>query len=46
MFGGLEGNEGVLIERDRDGINNIYALDKDIWFIVVTNYDSVKKTLL
>lgn len=39
ILGGLSGNEGVVISRDKSGPANIRTLSDDTWFLVQTNDD-------
>ena len=32
-------NDGMVIERNTDGVHAFYELDENNWFIVQTNYD-------
>jgi len=34
IVSGLSGNEGVVIERDRERVNNMYWLSDEDWFLV------------
>ena len=36
---GIQGNEGIIIERDSDNIHAAYELSDSTWFLVQTNYD-------
>lgn len=39
ILGGKESNEGIVITRDRDGLNRTESLTDDKWFVVQTNKD-------
>ena len=39
MVSGLKENEGIVIEKDNNGVHASYTLNATNWFIVQTNYD-------
>ncbi|KAL4460411.1 hypothetical protein ABPG74_000162 [Tetrahymena malaccensis] len=39
IVSGLEGNQGVVIERNRQSVQNVYTLSESDWFLVQTNSD-------
>ncbi|KAL4507129.1 hypothetical protein ABPG72_001922 [Tetrahymena utriculariae] len=39
IVSGLQGNQGVVIERNRESIQNVYTLSESEWFLVQTNTD-------
>jgi len=39
IVSGIEGNQGVVIERDATSIHGFYQLNSTDWFLVQTNYD-------
>ena len=39
ILAGLEGNEGMVIERNNKGVHAVYELTDERWFLVQTNYD-------
>ena len=39
VVSGIQGNEGIIIERDSNKVHAAYELSDENWFIVQTNYD-------
>jgi len=39
IVGGIQDNEGCVIERHSNGIHAYYELNETTWFLVQTNYD-------
>lgn len=39
MVSGIQGNEGIIIERNSDNVHAAYELSDSTWFLVQTNYD-------
>lgn len=36
---GIDGNEGCVVERERNSVHKVYSLNENNWFLVVTNCD-------
>jgi hypothetical protein len=39
VVSGIQGNEGIIIERNSDSVHAAYELSDSTWFLVQTNYD-------
>jgi len=38
-IGGLQGNEGIVLTRDENGVFDSIVLSESRWFVIVTNWD-------
>jgi len=43
IVAGINENEGIVIERDREGTYDFYELSEENWYQVVTNFDKDKE---